>query len=140
MNEQKYAEIIQAAREIGRKLQQSEAYLNLEIARQNSDDDAALQDMIGKFNLIRMDINNEASKEDRDDERLRNLNMDLRHLYADIMKNENMSAYNTAKQSFEEVSNAVRSIITQCAQGMDPDTADYSPSCGGDCSSCGGCH
>ena len=28
----------------------------------------------------------------------------------------------------------------QVADGEDPDTTDYAPSCSGDCSSCGGCH
>ena len=41
------------------------------------------------------------------------------------------------EQNFEELS----AIISQCADGADPDTADYEEhSCGGDCGSCGGCH
>ena len=32
-------------------------------------------------------------------------------------------------------------IITMCAEGENPDTADYDPSaCTHDCSTCGGCH
>mgnify|MGYP000745950330 FL=1 len=58
-------DMIELAREIGRELQKDESYLNMQLARQASDEDQALQDAIGEFNLKRMAINNEAQKEDR---------------------------------------------------------------------------
>ena len=68
------------------------------------------------------------------------LNQELRACYASIMKNENMAAYNMARQELDALLNRVNAIIMQSAQGEDPDTTDYQESCGGNCASCGGCH
>lgn len=133
-------DIIELAREIGRKIQQDERYLSLKIAQQNSDEDAALQELIEEFNLKRLSINNEASKPDRDDDKIQRLNAELRAMYADIMKNENMIAYNEAEKEMETLIKRVNAIITQSAAGEDPETTDYQESCGGSCSSCSGCH
>ena len=96
--------------------------------------------MIGEFNLKRIAINNEAQKSDRDDDKLQQLNKEMRSVYANIMKNENMTAYNEAKQQLDSVLQRVLAIISQSADGEDPETTDYSQSCTGSCSSCGGCH
>ena len=56
------------------------------------------------------------------------------------MKNENMIAYNIAKQEMDSVLKRVTAIIMQSAEGEDPETTDYEESCTGSCSSCGGCH
>ncbi len=133
-------DIIQMAREIGKAIQQEDAYLKLRIAQQNSDNDKELQDLIGEFNLKRIAINNEAQKSDRDDDKLQQLNKEMRSVYANIMKNENMTAYNEAKQQLDSVLQRVLAIISQSADGEDPETTDYSQSCTGSCSSCGGCH
>lgn len=134
-------DIIEMARELGKEIQKDPRYLALQIARQNSDADEKLQSLIGEFNLKRMAINNEASKPDRDDEKLQALNGELRHAYAEIMKNENMTAYNQAKEGLDELMQRVNAIISLSAEGEDPETADYVPqSCGGDCSGCSGCH
>ena len=133
-------DIIQMAREIGKAIQQEDAYLKLRIAQQNSDNDKELQNLIGEFNLKRIAINNEAQKSDRDDDKLQQLNKEMRSVYANIMKNENMTAYNEAKQQLESVLQRVLAIISQSADGEDPETTDYSPSCTGSCSTCGGCH
>ena len=97
--------------------------------------------MIGEFNLKRMAINNEAGKENRDESKLQELNAELRHVYAEIMKNPNMTAYNQAKEAFDAVLKRVNAIIALSAEGEDPETADLTEdACGGSCSSCAGCH
>ena len=133
-------DIITKARELGKLLQQEESYIKLQEAQKNADADQELQDLIGEFNLKRMAINNEACKEDRDEEKLRALNEEMRSSYASIMSNENMIAYNDAKTALDTVMQRVMAIITQSADGEDPDTTDFSPSCTHDCSTCGGCH
>ena len=133
-------DIIELAREIGRKIQSDDMYLKLKIAKQNSDEDKELQDLIGEFNLKRIAINNEATKDERDEKKLQELNEELRELYSTIMKNENMIAYNIAKQEMDSVLKRVTAIIMQSAEGEDPETTDYEESCTGSCSSCGGCH
>ena len=44
------------------------------------------------------------------------------------MKNENMAAYNMARQELDALLNRVNAIIMQSAQGEDPDTTDYQES------------
>ena len=60
-------DVIELARELGKAIQQDERFLAMQIARQNSDNDDELQQLIGEFNLKRMAINNEAAKDDRDE-------------------------------------------------------------------------
>lgn len=132
-------DVIELAREIGRQLQKDERYIAMEIARQASDDDEELQKLISEFNLKRIAINNEAMSPERDDEKLRELNKDMRSAYTQIMQNENMMAYNSKKTEFDTLVQRIEAIITQSAQGENPETADYSPSCTGSCSSCSGC-
>ncbi|MGX8711198.1 YlbF family regulator [Clostridium sp. KNHs216] len=134
-------DIISLAREIGKEIQKDSRYLNMQLAKQNSDDDQQLQDLIGEFNLKRMAINNEAQKPEQDSDKMQVLNQELRHIYAQIMQNPNMTAYNKAKEEMDALLQRVSAIIGQSADGEDPETTDYvESSCGGNCSSCGGCH
>lgn len=126
------------ARELGKALQQEDAYIKWQEAQKVADSDSELQDLIGEFNLKRMIINDEASKKDRDQEKLTQANKEMREVYSKIMSNENMIAYNDAKSAFDAVFNRVQAIIQQSAQGADPDTAD-AVDCTGSCSTCGGC-
>lgn len=134
-------DIITMARELGKAIQQEEAYIKLHEVQDKADADAELQSLIGEFNLKRMSINNEASKQERDQDKLAQLNTEMREVYSKIMSNENMIAYNEAKEAFDVVANRVLAIVQQSAEGADPETADYSQSsCSGSCESCGGCH
>lgn len=134
-------DIIELTRQLGRELQKDERYLNMRTVDAQCDQDEALQEMIGEFNLKRMAISNETQNNERDEEKLERLNGEMRHLYARIMQNENMTAYNRAKDEMDRLLQRVSAIISQSADGEDPDTADYVESCGGNCSCCGGgCH
>ena len=134
-------DIIALARELGKAIQQEESYIKLHEVQDKADADTELQSLIGEFNLKRMSINNEASKKERDQDKLSQLNTEIREVYSKIMSNENMIAYNSAKEEFDAVANRVLAIVQQSAEGADPDTADYSQSsCSGSCETCGGCH
>ena len=126
------------SRQLGKALQQEEAYINWQNAQHVADADAELQRLIGEFNLKRMIINDEAGKKDRDQEKLTQANKEMREVYSQIMSNSNMIAYNDAKSAFDAVLNRITAIIQQSAQGADPETADISD-CTGSCSTCGGC-
>ena len=131
-------DIIEKARELGKLIQEEESYKKLQDAQKNADADMELQRLIGEFNLKRMSINNEASKKERDQEKLSKLNTEMRD--SQIMSTENMIAYNDAKAAFDVVANRVLAIVQQSAEGADPETADYSQSsCSGSCATCGGC-
>jgi cell fate (sporulation/competence/biofilm development) regulator YlbF (YheA/YmcA/DUF963 family) len=133
-------DIIEKARELGKLIQQEESYIALQKAQADADADMDLQNLIGDFNMKRMSINNEASKKDKDSDKLALLNRQMREDYSKIMSNKNMIAYNEAKDAFDMVANRVLAIVQQSAEGADPETADYSTSsCSGSCSTCGGC-
>ena len=133
-------DIIEKARELGKLIQQEESYIALQTAQADADADMDLQNLIGDFNMKRMSINNEASKKDKDSDKLALLNSQMREDYSKIMSNKNMIAYNEAKDAFDMVANRVLAIVQQSAEGADPETADYSTSsCSGSCSTCGGC-
>lgn len=133
-------DIIEKARELGKLIQQEESYIALQKAQADADADMDLQNLIGDFNMKKMSINNEASKKDKDSDKLALLNSQMREDYSKIMSNKNMIAYNEAKDAFDMVANRVLAIVQQSAEGADPETADYSTSsCSGSCSTCGGC-
>ena len=133
-------DIIEKARELGKLIQQEESYIALQKAQADADADMDLQNLIGDFNMKRMSINNEASKKDKDSDKLALLNSQMREDYSKIMSNKTMIAYNEAKDAFDMVANRVLAIVQQSAEGADPETADYSTSsCSGSCSTCGGC-
>lgn len=133
-------DIIEKARELGKLIQQEESYIALQKAQADADADMELQNLIGDFNMKRMSINNEASKKDKDSDKLALLNSQMREDYSKIMSNKNMIAYNEAKDAFDMVANRVLAIVQQSAEGADPETADYSTSsCSRSCSTCGGC-
>ncbi len=134
-------DIITQARELGKAIQKEVSYIRLQEVQAKADADTELQSLIGEFNLKRMSINNEASKKERDQDKLTQLNTEMREVYSKIMSNENMIAYNDAKEEFDVVANRVLAIVQQSCEGADPETADYSQSsCSGSCESCGGCH
>ena len=56
-------DLIKQAREMGKMIQASEEYAKLKKAQEANDNDVQLQDMIVKFNLKRMLLNNLVSKE-----------------------------------------------------------------------------
>ena len=130
---------IALARELGKSIQQEEAYINLHKIQAEADADTALQTLIGQFNIKRLEINEKPFKKDKDQDKLNQLNTEMREVYSNIMANEHMIAYNDAKGEFDKVMNRVNAIISQSAEGKDPETADYDESCTGSCATCGGC-
>ena len=122
-------------------LQTDSRYLAMDQARKMNDKDEELQNLIGEFNLARMDLNNEIGKPERSDERIAELNQKVNDLYGKIMADDGMVAYNEAKRDCEALVNYIDAIINTAMNGGDPMTVqEPSASCTGSCSTCGGCH
>lgn len=132
--------MIELAREIGKEIQKDTSYINVKLAEKACDDDKELQELIAEFNMKRMTLNTEASNPERDEDKLEKLNEELRVCYDKVMANENMNNYNESKTELDNKLKQVIDIITMSAEGADPETVESTPSCGCDCSSCGGCH
>ena len=122
-------------------LQTAPCYLALAAAREANDKDEALQDMIGEFNLARLDLNNEISKDERDDAKVAELNAQVNELYSKIMSTGSMAAYNEAKAEAEALISYIDAIINTAMNGGDPMSVQQPEAgCSGSCSSCSGCH
>lgn len=133
-------QLFEMAKELGHAIQADERFMKAQMAQAAADEDKALQELIGEFNLKRMAINTEAAKgEEQDEAKMRTLNEELREVYARVMANESMAAYNEAKTALDKLTNGIGAILNMAAQGLNPDEYDEH-SCGGNCSSCAGCH
>ncbi len=132
-------DIIEMTRALGKAIQQDERYIRLSVARDNNDNDEKLQEMIGNFNLKRVEVNQEAARPDKDQAKLDALNESIRALYKEIMENPNMVEFNAAKEEIDSLMNFVNQILVLSVNGQDPDTVEQS-SCTGSCSTCAGCH
>ncbi len=132
--------ILEKARELGKLLQADPAYKNMVVAREKNDNDTELQDLIGKFNLKRIELNQAMSEADRNQDKINAVDAELKAIYQKIMENENMHAYDKATNEMNLLMNKVNRIITGAANGEDPDAIDTEASCTGSCSSCSGCH
>lgn len=133
-------DVIKLARDLGSAVQQTEEYKALEAAKNANDLDPELEDLIGKFNLKRIDLNAEMNKVPRDSDKMKALDAEVREIYEMIMKNEHMAAYNVAKQAMDNLMNQVNMILVMAVNGEDPQTCDVTSSCSGSCDSCAGCH
>ncbi|MDF2566615.1 MAG: hypothetical protein K0R90_71 [Oscillospiraceae bacterium] len=133
-------EVIKMARELGKEIQKTEEYKNLNAAKAANDLDKELEDLIGKFNLKRIELNTEMGKQQKDEDKLKRLDKEINEVYSQIMSNKNMMAYNSAKQEMDGLMNQVSAILSMSVNGQDPDTCEVQSACGGSCSSCAGCH
>lgn len=133
-------DIITAARELGKALQADEKFKKLEKAQEISEKDEELQSLIGEFNLKKMAVNEELSKSEKETDKIKELDRELKDLYEKVMTNPNMVAFTTAKQEMDAVVGNINTIIVGSLNGEDPDGIDLQATCTGSCSSCGGCH
>ena len=133
---------ISMARELGKQIQADERYKAYHDAKNLNDKDEVLQKLIADFNAKRMELSAEMAKSDKSTEKLQQLDGEIKSLYADIMKNENMTNFNRAKEAMDELLSQINFIITASANGEDPETCptEMPHSCGGSCATCGGCH
>jgi cell fate (sporulation/competence/biofilm development) regulator YlbF (YheA/YmcA/DUF963 family) len=132
---------ITAARELGKALQNSPEYTAMKAAEKACDADASLQELIGDFNLVRMNLTQETAKSEKDDAKIAELNASLQKVYTDVMGNEHMMNYNIAKQDVEAIMQKVNTVLQAAINGDDVDAVDVEAAgCTGSCSSCAGCH
>ncbi len=134
-------DILEMARELGKKIQEDENYIRLITTQKEVEDDDALQESIAEFNMKRYDLTKEVTKENRDDAKVDELDKLVRSMYDDITNNPKMVAYNEAQADFDDLFEYVTHILQMSASGEDPYavTKPEQGGCSGDCGSCGGC-
>ena len=127
-------DILDAAKEIGIALEQSEEFKQLDEATkiQNNDDEA--QRLIGEYNLVRLQLMQKMQGKDMTDEQLNQIRMQLADEFDKLMQYEIIKNYIDAKEKFDNLYNKVKNVIDFYASG------EKSGGCSGNCSTCGGCH
>lgn len=132
-------DIIEMTRELGKALQQDERFIAYQLATQANDQDQELQNLISEFEGMRKELNYEITKDDKDTDRIKELDEGIKGHYQKIMQNPRMIVFTAAQKSLESLVTNINQIITMCANGEDPDTCEPSSGCTGSCSTCGGC-
>ena len=132
-------DIIEMTRELGKALQQDERFIAYQLATQANDQDQELQNLISEFEGMRKELNYEITKDDKDTDRIKELDEGIKAHYQQIMQNPRMIVFTAAQKSLESLVTNINQIITMCANGEDPDTCEPSSGCTGSCSTCGGC-
>ncbi|MBR2867979.1 MAG: YlbF family regulator [Clostridia bacterium] len=135
-------DVIAKARELGALLQQDERYVALMNAQKANEEDQELNELIARIQLVQMSFQHEASKEDKNQQKLEAYDKEFGEIYTKIMANPNMQAFEAARSEIDKLMNYINGIFALCLQGEDPATCEpqQQHECGGECSSCGGCH
>ncbi|MGN1315486.1 MAG: YlbF family regulator [Acutalibacteraceae bacterium] len=135
--------VIELTRQLGAAIQQDDRYKAYEEARKANEADNALNELIGKINLIQMSYQNEAAKgEEADASKMEGFAKEFEELYREIMLNGNMVKFEAAKTAVDDMMNEIMGILACCVDGQDPATCtpQQEHHCDGSCGSCDGCH
>ena len=132
-------DIIEMTRELGKALQTDDRYIAYMLAKQANDEDKALQEQIDSFEKMRYDLSMEMTKENKDTDKIKELDDNIKATYNKIMSNKNMIVFAVAQKSLEQLVGNIQEIITMSANGEAPATCEPSTGCTGSCATCGGC-
>ena len=122
-------DVIELTRELGKAIQADERFIRFAKARLANDNDTDLQNAIGNFNIKRMELEKAVSEENKDEEKVKVLNEDLRKAYGEIMSSKSMVEYNTAKALLDQLMNEVNTILAKSLDGEDPATCETDACC-----------
>ena len=103
--------IVEATRNLGLEIQKDERFIRFVKAKFANDNDETLQNQIGEFNTVRMNLDREMNSETQDEAKINSLNEKLRDIYTAVMSSKTMLEYNTAKAEVDAMLNDINSII-----------------------------
>ena len=135
-------DVILKARELGVAIQQSEEYIKMEEARVRSDKNLDLQEKISNFNLKKIALNREVNREEKNSDKIAQLDREMREAYQLIMYTDDMKAYADAKKKVDVVMKKIEYVLAMTLNGENPETIEIpeGSACSGNCSECGSCH
>jgi len=135
--------IIAKTIELAHELMGDERFLKYNQAHEANDADTELQRLIGDFNLSRMNLHREMSKEpgETNEERIKELEQEMRKAYDLVMANKSMTEFKAAKEELDKLLKQINKILVGTINGELPEEIDLSEEegCGGSCESCNGC-
>ena len=80
-----YTELIEKARELGVGIQDTDEFTAFIVAKTAADKSEILQDKLGQFNLKKLDLNRAIIAEEKDNEKIAELNAEVKRLYEEIV-------------------------------------------------------
>ncbi len=132
--------MIEKTLELAHLMMEDARFLAYREAAEQNDGDAELQQLIGDFNVARMELNRLAQDKEPEAGKVETQQGRVRELYTQIMDNASMKAYSEAQNEMNALIKKINAIITGTLDGRLPEEIDLEAACSGDCSSCGGCH
>lgn len=126
----------QLAHQLGEAIEASEEFKKYNEVKALQETDSELQMFIGEYNLRRMQLMNELQKDpaDQNEEMLNSMRDMMNSAYDKVIAHPVMKQFSEASEALQAVVNEVYQIINFHVTGEEPH------SCGGNCSSCSGCH
>ena len=124
------------AHELGEAIEASEEFKKYAEAKAKQETDSELQMLIGEYNLRRMQLMTELQKDaaEQNEEAMNGMRDQMNAAYNKVINHAVMQEFNTASEALQNLVNGVYQIINFHVTGEEPH------SCGGNCSSCSGCH
>lgn len=131
--------IIAKTIELAHELMEDSRFLDYRLAHQANDSDIELQNLIGEFNINRMNLHHEMSKEadETSEEKIKGLEAEMRKAYDAVMENETMNRYKETKETLDALLGQINKILVGTVNGDLPEEVDLTE-CEGGCESCGG--
>ena len=127
--------IIELAHSIGEEIAKSEEIKNLNIAKENFDNNEELQKKMKEYEAERILLGQEYAKNpgEADERAMANLKARIEEITGEISKAADYIAFANAQQAMNDLMAAVNAEIKFCITGERPSTCTH------DCSTCGGC-
>ncbi len=133
-------ELEKALRELGKAIQNDERYIALHSAAEENDKDELLQDKMHEMQLLSMQYQQEGAKEDKDDEKITELQDKYQNIYNEIMDYADMKKYQAAAARVDEMAQYISKMIGMFFDGENPETCDVLPDdCTHNCATCSAC-
>lgn len=127
-------EILELAKQLGMMIAESDEAKALKAAEERHLQDAEAQALMTNYSIRCEQLSEEANKEGITKEEYEKLNLDAQAEFIKISQNDTIKSYLEANENFSGLINKVNGIIAHFVRGEDES------GCGGNCSSCRGCH
>ncbi len=127
-------DILEMAKELGKALEESELRAAVLEAEQIQNNDEKAQQLIGEYNLKRMQILQKAQKEELDEKGAMAVRQQMADEFDKLLQYEIIKNYVEAKDAFDSYYEQVKNIIEFYVNG------EKQGGCSGSCSTCAGCH
>lgn len=134
-------DVLELTRSLAKSLQESDEYKNYRKSEMESDNNEELQLSIKKFNDIKTDLDILRTSENRDEEKMKQLNEELRKVYDKVINDPYMIKFNESKSLVDDMMDKVNFILTSALNGENVDEIDLKniTKLSGGCCGSGGC-